>query len=65
MKLHTLIKEGPNGCCAVTTTLRDDSGQVVAEKTEQFTCRAVAINVVTGLRGWAKERGIAIGVCND
>jgi len=62
MTLTTLIKECTNGGCAVTTVLRDDEDKVVAEKTEEFSNREVALDVVQGLRDWARARGIGIGI---
>jgi len=62
MTLSTLINEEEDGTSSVTTILKDATGNLLAEKTEQFTCREVAINVVAGLRDWAREKGIGIGI---
>jgi len=65
MTLTTLIKEDAHGSCSVTTVLRDDTGHVLARKTEGFSCRQAAVVVVAGLRAWATERGIKVGVADD
>jgi len=63
MTLYTLINDKADGDgCTVTTILQDDEEKVLARKTEEFTCRQAALEVVQGLRDWARARGIAIGI---
>jgi len=65
VNLTTIINEKDDGSCSVTTVLRDDTGHVLARKTEGFSCRQAAVVVVAGLRAWATERGIKVGVADN
>ncbi len=63
MTLTTQIDDHRDGTATLTTVLLDDEDEV-ARKAQVFSSREPALAVVNGLRQWAKERGITLGVAD-
>jgi len=60
MQLATLINVGSDDSFSVTVVLRDDCGEVITKRSSSVSTREDAIEVVAGLRRWARERGVTV-----